>query len=304
MNDCSRRRFIKNSAILVGGALLTPWLPQHVSGAGLWKNKTIVSGHLWQYASAYPPNHDCTPVIEQVFADFKYAGIEGVELMDINLQQKNAVENLRRLMNQYDLPVTGTSYEAAMWDRNEHPQIIEEVELVVDRLSQLGGTTFGISVGYKPEKKTEAELDAQAAILEEILKICRKKQVLPNMHNHTYEVADDLYDLKGTLARVPDIKLGPDIAHLYRAGVDPVWFINTYGKQIDYLHIRDHHADKSWTESVGEGSIDFKAIAQALENVGFSGNAAIELSFEGTAERPLKENWRLSRAYVKKIFGW
>lgn len=304
MEKKSRRAFIRNSVALASGSFLTPLLSTNATGIKLLKGKVQVSGHLWQYASTFRPSHDCTPILDQVFSDFKYAGLDGIELMDINLKHTDAVENLGGLIKKYDLPVTGTSFEAAMWDRKQYSQIAENVELVTARLKQVGGRNFGISVGYKPEKKTEKELDAQADILEKILKICKKNSILPNLHNHTYEVADNMYDLKGTLARVQDIKLGPDLAHLFRAGIDPVEFINMYGKKIQYLHLRDHNADKSLTEAIGDGVIDFPAIAQALKDVGFNASAAIELSFVGTPVRPLKENWKLSREYVKRVFGW
>ena len=39
-------------------------------------------------------------------------------------------------------------------------------------------------------------------------------------------------DVPGTLARIPDIKLGPDLNWLIRSGIDPVTFIKTYGHSI------------------------------------------------------------------------
>jgi sugar phosphate isomerase/epimerase len=304
MNRNTRRTFLKNSAAIASGAFLAPFVETDVFGDGKINKKVKLSGHLWQYASKYRPTHDCTPILDQVFSDFKYAGLEGVELMDVNLKYKDSVANLSGLIEKYNLPVTGTSFEAAMWDRQQHEQIEQDVELVALRLNQVGGENFGISVGYKPVKKTEQELDAQAEILKKILKICGKNKIVPNLHNHTYEVADNMHDLKGTLARVPGIKLGPDLAHLYRAGVDPVEFINKYGPKIEYLHLRDHKADKSWTEAIGEGVIDFPGIAQALKDARFKGSAAIELSFEGTPVRTLKDNLKLSRNYIREVFGW
>ena len=92
-----------------------------------------------------------------------------------------------------------------------------------------------------------------------------------NLHNHTYEVENDMHDLKGTLARIPDVKLGPDLNWLVRAGVDPVSFIKTYGKQIVFLHLRDQKADGKWSEAMGEGNTDYVAIGKALQEVKFSG---------------------------------
>lgn len=71
------------------------------------------------------------------------------------------------------------------------------------------------------------ELNAQADLLTTIRHICDENGIVSNLHNHTYEVENDLHDLKGSLARIPDYKLGTDINCLIRAGVDPVKFINT-----------------------------------------------------------------------------
>jgi sugar phosphate isomerase/epimerase len=239
----SRRGFLKASAYIAGATLVGNVYPEKLLGQNILKKGIPVSGHLWVYASKYPPNWDCTPVLEQVFQDFKYAGIEGLELMEPNLKHDDAVSRIKDLIQKYTLPVTGTSYNGEMWNREKQQQILEDVEMVVERLHQLGGSTFGISVGDAKRVKTELELDAQAELLKKILQVCEKNKVQANLHNHTYEVVNNLHDLKGTLARIPDIKLGPDLNWLVRGGVDPVWFINTYGKQIVYLHIRDQKAD-------------------------------------------------------------
>jgi sugar phosphate isomerase/epimerase len=44
-----------------------------------------------------------------------------------------------------------------------------------------------------------------------------------------------------------------------------------------YMHIRDQRADGKWTEAVGEGVINFPAIAKALKEINYKGKAAIEL---------------------------
>ena len=53
-----------------------------------------------------------------------------------------------------------------------------------------------------------------------------------------------------------------------------------------------------------EGVTDFKAIAQALKEINYKGKAAIELAFDKPPAHPVKEDWKKSRDYVRKVFGW
>lgn len=300
----SRRNFIKTAAGFTGGFFLNNLFGNDCFGKNHFSAKIPLYAHLWVYASRYPPDWDCTPILSDVFSDLSYAGFQGVELMEIILRHDNAVARLRELSDQYSLPVTGTSYNASMWKKDEHPKILEDIELVVERLYAAGGTMLGITVGDAQHVKTEDELDAQAKLLQKIIAICEKKQVQPNLHNHTFEVTNRLHDLKGTLARIPDIKLGPDLNWLVRAGVDPVWFIKKYGHQMVYMHIRDQKADGKWTEALGEGVTDFRAVAKALKDINYNGKAAVELAFDAPPIRPVKEDWKQSRQYIKKVFGW
>ncbi len=76
------------------------------------KNAVPVYAHLWVYASRYPPNWDCTPILVDVFSDLIYAGLAGVEVMEILLRRDDAVTRFYDLIHKYNLPVRGTSYYA------------------------------------------------------------------------------------------------------------------------------------------------------------------------------------------------
>lgn len=299
LGSLSRRTFLNRSQWILAAPLAAKaW------AAAPFKPK--ISAHIWVYASKYPPNWDGTPDLERIFSDLHQAGLDGVELMEVMLRHDDAVEHLTRLMKQYSLPVSGASYGAPMWDASKHHEILPDVTLVVERLGRLNAKTLGISVGDAGHVKTESELDAQAGLLGKIMHICSDSGVVPNLHNHTYEVANGMHDLKGTLARIPGIQLGPDLNWLIRGGVDPVGFIKTYGRQMDYMHIRDQYKDGAWTEYVGQGVTDFPAIAAALRGVDFRGRAGIELAFPDrfVPKNPLAEDWKLSLDYVRRTFGW
>lgn len=300
----ARRNFLKTTGALSAGLMVSKLIRASGSDANYSDPKVPLYGHLWVYASKFPPNWDCTPILDEVFSDLKYAGVQGVELMESILRNDGSVPRLKALIQKHSLPVAGTSYNASLWNRDKHPEILQDIEPVIERLHAVGGTMLGITVGDAKHKKTEDELDAQGEILKKIIAICQKNNVQPNLHNHTFEVADNMHDFKGTIARVPELHLGPDLNWLVRGGIDPVWFIKTYGHKMAFMHIRDQTADGKWTEAVGEGVIDFPAIAKALKAINYKGKAAIELAFDAPPVRPLKEDWKISREYVRKVFGW
>ncbi|MHC4745523.1 MAG: sugar phosphate isomerase/epimerase family protein, partial [Planctomycetota bacterium] len=170
------------------------------------EKKILVGAHPWVYA-ATQPNYDIYPVLDQIFADMSYAGLDGIELMHTALRYPDSVERISALSQKHNLPVIGTSFGGAMWDRQKHEAVFEDARIVVTRLARLGGRTFGTSVGRAPQIKTAEQLDAQAELLHSIMNLCRNNGIELNLHNHTYEVENDMHDLRGTLARIPEVKL-------------------------------------------------------------------------------------------------
>jgi sugar phosphate isomerase/epimerase len=299
----SRRQFLGSAtALLAAGKYTTSLLAAAAEPAAA---KVVVGAHPWVYASTLPPPRDITPMLPAIFADMQYAGMDGIELMSNVLRPDDAIERIGELSQKHHLSIIGASFEGKMWDRTSHSAILENAELVITRLAKLGGRTLGTSVGQGPKRKSPEHFDAQAEVLRKIIALGQTNGVVLNLHNHTYEIADNLYDLKGTLARIPDVKLGPDIGWLARGGVDPVAFIRQYGRQIVFCHFRDQTAENKWSEAMGEGSMDYPAIMKALREAGFHGQIVIELAFERDFKptRPIRESLKLSREFVGKLLG-
>jgi sugar phosphate isomerase/epimerase len=299
----SRRRLLQAAAASLAAACVTREAPRAAEQGP--EKRVVVGAHPWVYA-ATQPKYDIYPILDRIFADMSYAGIEGIELMHTALRPDDAVERIAALSKEHRLPVVGSSFGGEMWDRSKHAEILDDAERVITRLSRLGGHTLGTSVGATGKIKTPEQLDAQADLLRKIIALGKQHGVALNLHNHTYEVEHDLHDLKGTLARIPDVKVGPDLNWLVRGKVDPVQFIREYGNRIVFLHLRDQKADGKWSEAMGEGDMDYVAIGKALHEIGFCGPAVIELAHEGQFKltRPLRESLKISREFVRKTMGY
>jgi sugar phosphate isomerase/epimerase len=55
---------------------------------------------------------------------------------------------------------------------------------------------------------------------------------------------------------------------------------------------------------VGDGVMDFPAIAKALKDINYAGDAAIELAFDLPPVNEVRDSWKKSRAYIRSVFGW
>lgn len=289
----SRRRLLAAAAALPASAAAP-------------RKKVLVGGHPWVYA-ARQPDRDPTPELEQIFADFRRAGLDGIELMGVVLTaHDDGVRRVRELSKRHRLPVIGASWSAPLWRREEHGKSLADARLAIERIAAVGGRTLGVSVGDARRRKTAAELDAQAEALREILRMGADHGVVPNLHNHVYEVADGEYDVSGTLERIPEVKLGPDVGWLFRAKVDPVDFVRRHARRIVFLHLRDETAGRTWPETIGEGVIDFAALGRVLREAGFAGDLVIELAHEKDFQpaRPYAESFRLSREHIRRTMGY
>jgi sugar phosphate isomerase/epimerase len=297
MSDTNRREFL---------GLLPAVAAASATGLrGAAQKKIPVGGHVWVYA-AVQPQRDVTPVLDRIFSDMSYAGLDGVELMHTVMRADDSVGRIRGLSRKYNLPVMGMSYSAMMWNRERHAAQFEEARELIGRLAEVGGHTLGTSVGATKTKKTPEQFDAQADYLRKLIELCNSHGVKLNLHNHINEVADNEYDLKGTLARVPDVKLGPDLDWLVGAGVDPLDFIRRYNKRIVFAHLRDRKSDGTWPEAMGEGNLDYAGYGRAFRAFGFDGDLVVELAHPGNFKltRPLRETWKMSREYVRRVMGY
>jgi sugar phosphate isomerase/epimerase len=301
----NRRNFIRNIALSAAALSLSEMAIPASHSKPEKKKKLFVGAHVWVYA-ATQTGYDVSPILPQIFSDMAYAGFDGVELMEKPLRSTEYTKQIKELIEKNRIKLLGTSYGAEMWDKDKFSQILDDVDLIFENMSSVGGRTFGVSVGRPSgRQKTEAEFDNQAALLKKIIAMGKSKGIVLNLHNHTYEVENNMYDLRGTLKRIPDIGLGPDLNWLLRGGVNPLDFLREFKSQITFCHLRDELSNGKWPESLGEGNVNFREIADVMKETGFKGDVVVELAHENgfAITRPLRESLKMSRDYMRKTMN-
>jgi hypothetical protein len=103
----SRREFLQGSTAAFVATATAIAGPRCLLGADT--KRVTVGAHPWGYA-ATQPNYNITRVLGQIFADMRYAGMDGIELMHTALRADGAVERIGELSVKHALPVLGTLF--------------------------------------------------------------------------------------------------------------------------------------------------------------------------------------------------
>ena len=109
-----------------------------------------------------------------------------------------------------------------------------------------------------------------------------------------------------------------DTGHLYYSGMDPVTYLKKYQDKLDYVHFKDVD-QKVYEEVLGEhirffdgcgkgamcpigtGALDYPAIKQALEDIGYSGYITIEQERDPRNSDTSLRDVKASVDYLKSV---
>ena len=87
-----------------------------------------------------------------------------------------------------------------------------------------------------------------------------------------------------------------------RGAVD---FIDSFRSRIGYVHYKDCRPDGVLVEAIGDGAIDWQAVAASLKKSDYSGWVVVEIEpgHGMEAHRSVKEDAVLSRQCIRETLG-
>lgn len=188
---------------------------------------------------------DFQPIFDEVIK----AGYDGVECRFTVFKQK---EKLKSYLQNHPLTIVGVHTGARL--------LFEEGELKEDFFELIGNMKeFGIK---------NLLISGGKIKLEQIFKLadeCVKENIQLLYHNHAFEF-DEEYRLFDEIANYPGISLALDIGWLYRAGYRLEDFLDRYGEQIKYFHIKDTTKQEQWKE-LGNGDLPMDEIIEKIKQI-------------------------------------
>lgn len=188
-------------------------------------------------------------------------------------------------------------------------QTLPNLEVIAAFAQAIGCRNVLISPAAKDEgAKTTQELETQNRNLEEACALFGAHGAHCFHHTHGPELEDDFREMQHILQLDPaHISLAYDIANAARV-IGPaaaVEFIGTFRSRIGYVHYKDCRPDGVLVESIGEGAIDWQAVAGLLTSTNYSGWVVVEIEpgHGMVTRRAVKEDATLSRQCIRETLG-
>ena len=170
------------------------------------------------------------------------------------------------------------------------------------------GTVLISPAAKKDGAKTDVELAAQNKHVQSACALFKDYGAHCFHHTHGPELEDGCREMRRILELDPtQISLAYDIANAARV-IGPkgaVDFIDTFRSRIGYMHYKDCREDGVLVEAIGDGAIDWQAVAGSLKSSDYSGWVVVEIEpgHGMEAHRTVKEDAALSRQCIRETLG-
>lgn len=200
------------------------------------------------------------------------------------------LDEQKRRLDELGLEVIGTH---AGLDK-----LTNNLDSVIGFLKEVGGKYITLSLGFK----TKQDVLDSASQFNRIGEQCRKQGCQFLYHNHDWEFVkfdgEYAYDI---LLRETDpalVQMELDTYWVKKGGEDPVEYMRKLNQRCPLLHIKDVEAgEEQFFAEIGEGVLDFQAIAAAAEEIGTEW-LVVE---QDQSRRPIFESLELSYQNLVKM---
>jgi len=242
---------------------------------------------------------------ERVLGETAEAGFAAVEGSLTYIASPEKLARWQRLLDANGLVQPSIYHGGAYHEKAAAEETLAETVELARFAVECGCEILTVNPAPIGREKTDAELVVQADYLNRVGAALKEMGLAFATHNHTPEIINGAREFRHNIAHTdPDlVGLCLDTHWVLRGGEDPIAILDEYAAVVRSLHIRNSR-DGVWSEDFGDGDMDYREVRALLEKYAFAGPILVELAYEPATEitRPLKEDLRRSRDYVRAVF--
>ena len=239
------------------------------------------------------------------------AGLHGFEPIVTAPQQ---IDQLAPLLEKHGLEMRSLYVNCLLHEPEQVKPSTENVLAIAEKARRLG-TKFIVANPTPirwggPENKNDAQLRLQGQALDRLGAELKQSGMTLAYHNHDIEMRNAAREFHHMMVGTdPEhVSLCLDAHWIYRGSGDSAValfdVIELYGRRVVELHVRQS-IDGVWTEAVGEGDVDYPAIAEHLLGLGVKPHVVLEQAVEQGSPRTMDavEAHRRSCEYAGRVFA-
>lgn len=268
--------------------------------------ETVVATQLygWTQPINFPDRPPLLERLDEAFAAIRRAGFEKVE----HGVDMTANEVFLAALERHGLGMSSAYSGGTFHTEAEADGSIATIVAAARIAREVGVAVINCNPSAKAggEEKSDAELEVQARMLDRCGAALGELGIRLALHNHTPAMRSGAREVHSNLRNTDpaNVWLNADVEWIRHGGGDPVAFLEEYGDRTASLHVRDA-VGTQWVQALGEGDIPFDAIAEVLGRKGFAGPISVEIAIEPQTEvtRSFEENHRISREFIRRVFG-
>lgn len=257
-------------------------------------------------------NRDFNASLDEGLKDVATSGLDGLEALITSPEQ---IDQLAPLLRKHGLEMRSLYVNTTLHEPLKAKESIEYVITVGVKAKKAMNTRI-IVTNPSPirwggtEDKSDEQLRVQARHLDELGRELSLSGLKLAYHNHDMELRNAAREFHHMMVGTdPEhVTLCLDCHWIFRgSGNSSVALFDVlalYGSRVSELHLRQS-IDGVWSETFGEGDIDYEAVARHLARIGIKPHLVLEQAVEeGTPKTmgPVEAN-RRSCEYARRVFG-
>ena len=305
-----RRSFLATAAVTCGAALFADSPIARPRSQTKSKVHIACNSYTWQtFFARESRNFDAS--LDAGFEDVARSGLDGFEP---SVTSPRDIDRLAPLLKKNGLEMRSLYVNSVLHKPETVEASISGIVAIAER-AKIEGTRIVVTNPSPirwggPENKDDAQLRTQAEALDKLGAKLRSTGVTLAYHNHDIE-------LRNAAREFHHMMVGTDPAHVFLC-LDAHWIyrgsgnssvalfdvLNLYGNRVREVHLRQS-VGNTWSETFGEGDIDYAAFARRLLELNSRTHLVLEQAPENGTPKTMGpvEAHRASVQYARGLFG-
>jgi sugar phosphate isomerase/epimerase len=223
---------------------------------------------------------------------------------------------LKDMFDDHGFTPVGLNYSEGMphaWDPDHIDLFAKRWEKKLVHLGEVGIPMMCMLFGIRNDREdAEVQLVNAVRFFDRVATFAERLGVRMLLEvPHLYNILNRPDQVLRVLDRLESSNIGVlvDSSHWGIIGYDIDEFFGALGDRLWHIHLRDSAgpdtADRmqDLEKTPGSGTVDFKKLAEALDNVNYSGDVTMELEYRDVTLDAIDQEYRKGLAYLKTV-GW